>query len=203
MPFKPYHFIGPTRSDLLVLWKDGYWKIADFGLTSDATSNRLISTSAARGKPCYRPPELLKETGSGFNHKSDMWSFGCIAFELFSGKKAFEGDYAVFAYAVSGKTPRRIIKDLSSTAKGIVQDLFQIDPAKRPSIREVLQRLINPTNFTKEPTPALEVGPRKRRRRAITEISPEFILQDSLEWAFFNDQPLLFAELLLLGGYHS
>jgi len=188
------------RSYVVVLWKNGYWKIADFGLTSDATSNRLITTSTARGKPSYRPPELLRETGTAFNHKSDMWSFGCIAVELFTGKKAFEGDYAVFAYALSGKTPREIVKNLSPLPKAMIQNLLLVDPENRPSIREMIRRLTSLTNFANlEPTPTVEVGPRKRRRRTISET--EFrgfpILDDSLKWAFLNDQPLLFIELLL------
>jgi len=37
------------------------WKIADVGITTQGTSNRLMSTRSSRGKPCYRAPELLSE----------------------------------------------------------------------------------------------------------------------------------------------
>ena len=64
------------------MFKDGHWKIADFGLTSEATSNRLVTSRSARGKPSYRAPELLRETKAGYNNKADIWSLGCIGFEL-------------------------------------------------------------------------------------------------------------------------
>ena len=97
---------------ILVLFMNGYWKIADFGLTSEATSTRLISTSAARGKPCYRAPEMLRETSPAFNDKVDMWPFSCIAYELFTGRKAFSNDFDVFDLLEIEKKIRKLISSI-------------------------------------------------------------------------------------------
>jgi serine/threonine protein kinase len=41
--------------------RDNSWKLIDFGLTSEATSQRGCTTVAAQGTPAYRAPELLRE----------------------------------------------------------------------------------------------------------------------------------------------
>src|SRR5271170_4811835 len=89
---------------LSVLFRNGYWKIADFGLTSEATTTRLVTSRYARGKPCYRAPELLRETDRGYNNKADIWSLGCISYELFTSKKPFRDDFAVIDYTRVKKT---------------------------------------------------------------------------------------------------
>src|SRR5262249_16999606 len=124
---------------ILVLFKNGYWKIADFGLTSEATSNRLVSTSVARGKPCYRAPEMLCESSPGFNNKMDIWSFRCIAYELIIGRKAFFSDYEAFNYSISKKKPKTYFKHTDSITKFYISDLFELEPDNRPAARELLK----------------------------------------------------------------
>src|SRR5271170_2150554 len=77
------------------------WKIADFGLTSPGTSNRLITTRYSRGRACYRAPEMLNEEQGVYSNKADIWSFGCVLFEMITGRRAFAGDFAVFQYYFS------------------------------------------------------------------------------------------------------
>src|SRR5215472_15202627 len=143
---------------ILVLFMNGVWKIADFGLTSEATSNRLVSTSAARGKPCYRAPEMLHETSPGFNNKMDMWSFGCIAYELLTGRKAFSSDYEVISYSISKTKPKTYFKHTDSITKFYISDLFELEPDNRPAAREMLKLkftgetpLTNPTESASNP----------------------------------------------------
>src|SRR5579859_1643813 len=74
------------------------WKIADFGLTSPGTSGCLVTTNYSRGKPCYRAPELLQSSKAGYNAKSDIWSLGCVVYELCTGQKLFHDDFSVVTY---------------------------------------------------------------------------------------------------------
>src|SRR5437762_12485320 len=134
---------------------NGYWKIADFGLTSEATSNRLVSTTGSRGKSCYRAPELLRATSPGFNKKMDMWSFGCIAYELLTRRKAFSSDYEVLSYSMSKRKPKTYFKDVDPITKSYISDLFELEPDNRPAARELLKMKFTvetPLTNSTEPT---------------------------------------------------
>jgi len=79
---------------------DRCWKIADFGISSAATSQNLNTTRFARGTSSYRAPELLREVGR-FNNKSDVWALGCVIYEVATHKKAFPSDWGVIEYSIS------------------------------------------------------------------------------------------------------
>jgi len=120
---------------IAVLWHGGYWKIADFGLTSEATTTRLVASRYSRGRPCYSAPEFLRDEHRGYNNKSDIWSLGCIAYELFTGQKAFRNDYAVVDYARLKKTQQEFCKGLNPVPKFYIQELLRVDPEDRPSAK--------------------------------------------------------------------
>src|SRR5271169_6862808 len=86
----------------LVLYsrKDSVWKLADFGFTSEATSTTLQTSVDGKGTPGYRAPELVRS--SKYNNKTDIWSLGCILYELAVGQKAFPDDFATFTYTTFG-----------------------------------------------------------------------------------------------------
>ena len=99
---KPQNSNSPNISLILVLFslRDGLWKVADFGLTMQGTSRNAHITHTGRGTACYRAPELLREgRQSTFNNKVDIWSLGCILYELITNQLAFSNDYAVQCYA--------------------------------------------------------------------------------------------------------
>lgn len=156
----PQNGTHPITLLMLVLYQQGNWKIADFGLTSEATSNRLVTSISARGKPCYRAPELLREKG-GYNNKADIWSLGCIGYELFTGQKAFRDDFHVFEYASARKPPKKLINQLTPTGKYYIQDLLEIDPVKRPSAKNLL-RVKFRTEWEGIPPTSVSVIPSKR-----------------------------------------
>lgn len=78
------------------------WKIADFGLTSPGNTSSPVITIYARGKAGYRAPELLRNpTAAEFTKKTDIWSIGCILYEISAGHPPFSDDYAVDIYGQS------------------------------------------------------------------------------------------------------
>src|SRR5271155_4779050 len=167
-----------------VLFSNGYWKIADFGLTSKGTSKKLITSSAARGKECYRAPELLRDSESGYNNKSDMWSFGCIAYELFTGKKAFANDHEAWQYGVTNRSPKMYFKGLDDLQKHYIYGLLEVDPAKRSSAKALLkEKFLTETPSAKSPEDARA---HKRRRIDQSSPTPTTLLKNSLKWAVSN-----------------
>jgi serine/threonine protein kinase len=127
------------------------WKIADFGSTAEGTSKRLRTTITSRGTAVYRGPELLDED-SGYTSKTDIWAFGCIAYELCTKKKAFASDWATREYkyeateapkeVFTGEWPRGPSVDITKEICQIcVDNTLRISWQERPSASELLTHL--------------------------------------------------------------
>ena len=85
---------------------DGTVKVLDFGLakateptgalSSGLSQSPTITTPAMTraglilGTAAYMSPEQAK--GKPADKRSDIWAFGCVLFEMLTGKRAFEGD---------------------------------------------------------------------------------------------------------------
>jgi NIMA (never in mitosis gene a)-related kinase len=67
--------------------QSGMLKIGDFGI-SKVLSNTGELAKTAIGTPYYLSPEICRE--KRYNNKSDIWSLGCILYEMAALKHAFE-----------------------------------------------------------------------------------------------------------------
>ena len=69
------------------LTKDNQVKIGDLGVAKvlNQTANMAFTVV---GTPYYLSPELCQERP--YNHKSDIWSLGCVLYELCTFKHPFE-----------------------------------------------------------------------------------------------------------------
>ena len=104
------HDKGIVHRDLkpenLFITKDGGVKILDFGLAKEKQTTTLgdgdadtlagtVRTSAGTilGTVGYMSPEQVR--GEDVDHRSDLFSFGAVMYEMFSGSRAFKGDTPV------------------------------------------------------------------------------------------------------------
>ena len=112
------------------------WKIADFGISSQATSKRGITSRFARGTDSYYAPELLAPLPK-FTNKVDMWALGCILYELMTGSQAFSDSWAIFEYSRSeyklALPNSSIPESLRSHLSENINELLHRNPATRPS----------------------------------------------------------------------
>jgi serine/threonine protein kinase len=74
------------------------WKLTDFGISGEGTSQRGVRTVFSRGTASYRAPELLRKE-STFTNKVDIWALGCVLHDLAYGKVMFSDDWAVVQFA--------------------------------------------------------------------------------------------------------
>jgi len=90
--------------------------------------------------PYYRSPETLR--GRPEEWPSDIWSLGCIVYELCSLKKAFEGPtintVAGLLQKMSG--PKPVLSDVCSALRELCEEMLNTNPMLRPSANRMLQR---------------------------------------------------------------
>ena len=139
---------------------DGRVKVLDFGLakavwgteeSQDYSQLRTVTgleTAAGQivGSPPYMSPEQAR--GKAVDERTDIWAFGCLLYELLTGRRAFAGE------------------DLSGTIAAVLErepDWTILPGATPTSIRELLQRCLH-----KDPTRRLQkiVDARKTIERA-------------------------------------
>ena len=160
---------------VLYLDRDHTWKIADFGLISEGTSTGLHTTSNSRGTDGYRAPELMRDERC-YNNKSDIWSMGCMLYELASERKVFSNDYDLLNYAHGhsiSKDKLRLPPDIYIDQRWgeCVSDnlvvMLEIEPSKRPSARHRHRVSAGTdTGRTSSPSPTRHRRDPECRRRA-------------------------------------
>ncbi len=65
--------------------------IMDFGLARLTEASRLTKLDTAMGTVAYMSPEQAQ--GMTVDSRSDLWSLGCVLYEMVSGQRPFQGQY--------------------------------------------------------------------------------------------------------------
>jgi serine/threonine protein kinase len=121
---------------------DGTVKLLDFGIARHATAPRTTRQGYVVGTAEYLAPEQFRQEVSP---ASDVWSFGVLAYELLTGQLPFAGDSltALRVRVEAGRyTPAKVFRpDATPRLLGVIEHCLRRDPAQRPPMTEVLDRL--------------------------------------------------------------
>lgn len=124
------------KTQNIFLTKNGDIKIGDFGICRVLSkSDELASTSV--GTPYYIAPEVCK--GEPYNYKADVWSLGCIIYELCALKRPFEGDsIATVLNSILNKTPEPLPNCYSELLTSLIFSMLDKNHITRPDISEII-----------------------------------------------------------------
>jgi hypothetical protein len=147
------------KPENLMVTSDGRVKIADFGIAKASTKMQtgafLTATGTTVGTPTYMAPEQAMAQDIG--PWTDLYSVGCMAFELFTGKVPFHDSDAPMAILLRHvNEPIAPVKSIDpSVDQGIsdwIEALLVKDPEKRTrssneawdDFEEIIIRLLGP-----------------------------------------------------------
>ena len=134
------HKIGIVHRDIkpenILISKEGRIKIADFGLAKGPLIGGTLTaeSSVILGSVSYLSPEQVQRGVA--DSRSDNYSLGITAFEIFTGKKPFEGDQPIqIAYMhVNNRVPKisSLITGVPEQLDDLIYRVTSADPDERP-----------------------------------------------------------------------
>ncbi|MGH7510214.1 MAG: protein kinase domain-containing protein [Gemmatimonadales bacterium] len=133
------HTHGVVHRDIKpenVLLSGGQFVVADFGIAraADAAGTRLTETGLALGTPAYMSPE--QSSGErGADARSDIYSLGCLVYEMLGGEPPFTGPTAQAVMARHAIDPVPSLRTLRPTVPQGVERVVQKALAKVPADR--------------------------------------------------------------------
>ena len=174
------HEHGVIHRDLkpanVLFMPDGRVKLADMGIARLLSPEALTATLTLRGTPRYVSPEQAR--GDQVDSRADLYSLGCVLFEMLTGRTPFEGNLAALSYAhVHTPAPRvrSIDPAVSAGMDELVAAMLEKDPADRPQtaddVRTSLDAAMRHAAVT-QTAPVEAVPPDPTRRLPVGDLRP-------------------------------
>lgn len=120
-----------------ILLSGGYALVADFGIAhalSEAGGEHLTETGIAVGTPAYMSPEQLRDDAH-LDGRSDLYSLGCVLYEMLAGHPPFTGPSARVIMARHALDPPPPLRTARATVPELVEWAVTKSLAKVPADR--------------------------------------------------------------------
>ncbi|EGR32643.1 never in mitosis gene A-related kinase, putative [Ichthyophthirius multifiliis] len=118
-------------------------KLGDFGLSRILGENSQFAETHV-GTPYYMSPEQIQE--SQYNEKSDIWSLGCLLYEMAGLKHPFQANnHLALAIKIKGGSFDRIPFQYSEDLQQLILQMLNVNQELRPSVQDLMK--LNQINF--------------------------------------------------------
>ncbi|KAL2310918.1 hypothetical protein Nmel_002599 [Mimus melanotis] len=113
-------------------------KLGDFGIARQLNSTTEFAHTCV-GTPYYLSPEICENRP--YNNKTDIWSLGCVLYELCALKHPFQGNslHELVLKICRGRF-QPVSPNYSYDLRMLISQLFKISPRDRPSINSILRK---------------------------------------------------------------
>jgi Protein kinase domain len=147
------------KSQNMIVNDAGDLKIIDFGLASCAHQEGMTATGLILGTPEYMAPEQV--AGKKADERADIYSFGIILYEIFTGKVPFSGESAIAVGFQQMRDeplcPSEVNPKISGKLEKVILKALQKDPRERfASVNELRVELQEAFGQTSVASPETE-----------------------------------------------
>ncbi|HET9212755.1 MAG TPA: protein kinase [Thermoanaerobaculia bacterium] len=153
----------------IMVTADGVVKVLDFGLAKLVGAAAITRTGSSVGTPAYMSPEQAR--GEDVDHRTDLWSFGIVLYEMVAGRRPFRGEHdQAVLYGILNEAPKPLTEvrsEVPPELERIVEGLLAKNPADRyptaegplGDLRALRNQTMTTTVRTQPDRPALRSRP--------------------------------------------